>query len=63
MQIILNKNLKSDTFVQGKYTLGFRFAVAKNDRKRIECQLRDEVMKPLSKRLGISSVVCLPQVG
>jgi len=50
MQVILNENLKRDTSVHGenKYTLGFRFVVAKNGRKRFECQVRCEVVKPLS---------------
>jgi hypothetical protein len=34
--------------MENKYTLGFRFVVAKNGRKRIECQVRCEVTKPLS---------------
>ncbi len=34
--------------MENKYTLGFRFVVAKNGRKRIECQVRCEVAKPLS---------------
>jgi hypothetical protein len=50
MQVILNENQKRNTSVHGenKYTLGFRFAMAKNGRKRFECQVRCEVVKPLS---------------
>jgi len=50
MQVILNENLKRDTSVHGenKYTLDLRFVVAKNGRKRFECQVRCEAVKSLS---------------
>ena len=34
--------------MENRYTLGFRFVMAQNGRKRIECQVRCEVAKPLS---------------
>jgi hypothetical protein len=34
--------------MENKHTLGFRFVMAKNGKKRIGCQVRCEVTKPLS---------------
>lgn len=51
MQVILNENQNRDISMQGEnqYTLGFRLVVAKDGRKKVECQ---ELGVRLSNRSG-----------